>query len=102
MRLSVRSKLFGAFGVVIVLMIVLGIVAIARLGTVSARADRLGTRAVPSVETAGSMREAAANFRRIQNNLVFATPRERAAVIAQLAPLAAQANKALDDYGKLV
>jgi methyl-accepting chemotaxis protein len=98
MRLSVRTKLFGAFGVVIVLMIVLGVVAIARMGTVSARADRLGTKSIPAAETTGTMREAAANYRRVQSRLVFATPQERARFLAQLPSLETQVTKALDGH----
>ena len=48
MRMSVRAKLFGAFGVVIVLMAVLGIVSISKLDALNNGAEHLGTKSVRS------------------------------------------------------
>src|SRR6201989_812696 len=76
MRVPVRTKLFGAFGVVIALMAVLGAVSIDKLDAVNARATHLGTKSVNSEETTGRVLTSAPNYRRIQNRLVFATPSE--------------------------
>ena len=53
MRVPVRTKLFGAFGVVIALMAVLGAVSIDKLDAVNSRAKHLGTKSVNSEETTG-------------------------------------------------
>jgi len=55
MRFSVRTKLFGAFGVVIALMLVLGVVAISKLGSVKHEADYLGTKSVNSALTTATV-----------------------------------------------
>jgi hypothetical protein len=47
MRLSVRTKLFGSFGVVVGLMLALGVTAIVELGSVDNRAEYLGTNSLP-------------------------------------------------------
>jgi hypothetical protein len=60
MRLSVRTKLFGSFGVVIGLMVVLGVAAIVELGSVASRAQYLGTNSVPAAQTIGTIETAAA------------------------------------------
>ena len=92
MRLPVRTKLFGAFGVVIGLMLVLGVTSIKQLGSVDARATFLGEESLASANLIGEMRSASANFRRVQNRLIFATPAERAPLLAQLQTYNDEAN----------
>ena len=92
MRLSVRTKLFGAFGVVIGLMLVLGVTSIKQLGSVDARATFLGEESLASANLIGEMRSASANFRRVQNRLIFATPAERATLLTQLETYSDEAN----------
>jgi methyl-accepting chemotaxis protein len=98
MRLSVRTKLFGSFGVVIALMVVLGVAAIVELGSVDSRAQYLGKNSVPSAQTIGAVESGAANYRRVQNRLVWAAPPEHAKLIAQMKPYAAATTRALDGY----
>jgi methyl-accepting chemotaxis protein len=100
MRLSVRTKLFGAFGVVIALMIVLGVVAVAKLGAVNGRAQHLGTKSVRTEAATGATLTAAANYRRIQNRLVFATAEEARGFEDQLRRFKAQADKTLDGHAR--
>jgi methyl-accepting chemotaxis protein len=48
--LSVRAKLFGGFGVVLALAVVVGVVLIAQMGTVNAGGVYIATNSVPSIE----------------------------------------------------
>ena len=98
MRVSVRTKLFGSFGVVMALMIVLGAAAIVELGSVDHEAQYLGRDSVPSAQTIGAVESGAANYRRYQNRLVWATPPEHAKLIAAMKPYAVATSKALAGY----
>ncbi len=102
MRLSVRTKLFGSFGVVIALMLVLGAAAIVELGSVDHEAQYLGTNSVPSAQAIGTVETAAANYRRYQDRLVWATPPEHAKLIAAMRPYATAATKTLAGYASKV
>jgi methyl-accepting chemotaxis protein len=102
MRFSVRTKLFGAFGVVIALMVVLGIVAISKLGSVNQEADYLGTKSVNSTLTTATVRSASANIRRIQNQLVFAEPAQRQSLAGKIKPFEDQLDGFLADYQQWV
>src|SRR4051812_17616707 len=98
MRMSVRAKLFGAFGVVIVLMAVLGLVSISKLDSLNNGAEHLGTKSVRSEEATGDVLAAAANYRRVQNQLVFATGDEVAKVEDELVSYKDEGDKALAEY----
>jgi methyl-accepting chemotaxis protein len=102
MRFSVRTKLFGAFGVVIALMIVLGVVAISKLGSVKTEADYLGTKSVNSALTTATVRSATANIRRIQNRLIFAEPNQRKDYFEKMKPFQEQLDKFLADFQQYV
>ena len=101
MRLSVRTKLFGSFGIVVGLMVVLGVTAIVELGSVAGRADYLGTNSLPSVVKIGQVGGDVANFRRYQNRLVWAAPKDRADLLAGMRPYAVSANTTLASYDGL-
>ena len=90
MRMSVRTKLFGAFGVVIALMVVLGFVAIAKLGSVNSRATYLGDTSIPSAEITARVRSASANYRRVQNRLIFASEKDRPRFLKEPVPAASR------------
>ncbi len=98
MRMSVRTKLFGAFGVVIGLMAVLGVVSISKLDSLNNGAEHLGTKSVRSEEATGDVLAAAANYRRVQNQLVFATDDEITKVQSELTKYRDEGDKALADY----
>ena len=102
MRFSVRTKLFGAFGVVIALMVVLGVVAISKLGSVKQEADYLGTKSVNSALTTATVRSATANIRRIQNRLIFAEPNQRKDYFAKMKVFQDQLDKFLADFEQYV
>jgi methyl-accepting chemotaxis protein len=101
MRISVRSKLFGAFGVVIALMVVLGVVAVGKLGSVSDRAQALGVGSVASVDTIGRVRHRVSNVVRVQNAATFADPSKLADLKRERDELQADGTKLLGDYDKL-
>jgi methyl-accepting chemotaxis protein len=98
MRLSVRTKLFGSFGVVVGLMLVLGVTAIVELGSVDNKAEYLGTNSLPAAQTIGTIETAAANYRRVQADLVVAKHGRQAKLMRQLGPYAAEATKAINGY----
>ncbi len=98
MRMSVRAKLFGAFGVVIGLMAVLGVVSISKLDSLNNGAEHLGTKSVRSEEATGDVLAAAANYRRVQNQLVFATGDEIAKVQRELTKYRDEGDKAFSEY----
>jgi len=102
MRFSVRTKLFGAFGVVIALMLVLGVVAISKLGSVKQEADYLGTKSVNSALTTATVRSATANIRRIQNRLIFAEPNQRKGYFEKMKVFQDQLDKFLADFQQYV
>src|SRR5690242_5443709 len=98
MRMSVRAKLFGAFGVVIGLMAVLGVVSISKLDSLNNGAEHLGTKSVRSEEATGDVLAAAANYRRVQNQLVFATDDEITKVQSELTKYRDEGDKAFSEY----
>src|SRR5690242_14790190 len=102
MRFSVRTKLFGAFGVVIALMLVLGVVAVSKLGSVKHEADYLGTKSVNSALTTATVRSATANIRRIQNRLIFAEPNQRKGYFEKMKVFQDQLDKFLADFQQYV
>ncbi|HST42856.1 MAG TPA: MCP four helix bundle domain-containing protein, partial [Conexibacter sp.] len=63
MKLNVRTQLLGGFLVVIALMIVLGVLAISRIGSISDDAKALGDNTVPATETLGDIRESVFTYR---------------------------------------
>ncbi|RKQ86639.1 methyl-accepting chemotaxis protein [Solirubrobacter pauli] len=95
MRFPVRAKLFGAFGAVIALMFVLGLAAIHQLGAVDDRATYLGEESLASATLTSAVRATAADYRRVQNHLVIATPAERADSITELNAYRAKADELL-------
>ena len=101
MRMSVRTKLFGAFGVVIALMVVLGFVAIAKLGSVNSRATYLGATSIPSAEITARVRSASANFRRVQNRLVFATKQDQPRFLKELETFKADTDAQFARYAHM-
>ncbi|HEY3763795.1 MAG TPA: methyl-accepting chemotaxis protein [Gaiellales bacterium] len=101
MRLSVRTKLFGSFGIVIALMIALGGAAIVELGSVASTATYLGTNSLPSVEKIGDVGSNVANFRRYQNRIVWATPADRITLLPEMQPYATGATKMLNEYASM-
>jgi methyl-accepting chemotaxis protein len=70
--LSVKGKLFGGFGVVVALTVVLGVVLLSQLGSVNSGGATIGRDAVPSIESIGLIGRDAADLRRAQLKMVLA------------------------------
>ena len=73
--LSVRAKLFGGFGAVLALAVIVGVVLLAQMGTVDSGGVYLGTNAVPSVKTIGLLDAAFGDYRVAQMDYVLETDR---------------------------
>src|SRR5690242_17796569 len=101
MKLSVRTKLFGSFAVVVGLMLALGVAALVELGSVASRADYLGTNSLPSVVKIGQVGADVANFRRYQNRMVWASKADRAKLLPGMQPYATAATRTLGSYAAL-
>src|SRR2546421_11146941 len=101
--LSVRAKLFGGFGTVLVLTAVMGVVLLTELGSVNKAGEYLGAKAVPSVESINSIALSAVDFRRAQLKYVL-TPKSAGGVQAKADWTADGANveAALQKYASMV
>jgi methyl-accepting chemotaxis protein len=97
-NLSVRAKLLGGFGVVLVVTAVMGIVLLAQLSTVNTGGDQIGTNSLPSVHTIDLISEQASGM----NGAADAYPEFPAKIQAQIVGLeqtyAAEVNKLLHTY----
>ena len=61
--LSVRGKLFGGFGVVLVVAVIVGVVLLSQMGNVNSGGVYLGTNALPSVEQIGVIDASVSDYR---------------------------------------
>ncbi len=64
--LSVRAKLFGGFGVVLVLAVVVGVVLLSQMGSINAGAVYIGDNALPSTQMIGQIDRDVVDYRRAQ------------------------------------
>jgi methyl-accepting chemotaxis protein len=64
--LSVRAKLFGGFGVVLLLAVVVGVVLMSEMGTVNAGGVYVGDNGLPSVQTIGQINSDVISYRGAQ------------------------------------
>ena len=77
-RLSIRSQLLAAFGVVVVLLLAVGGLAIGRLSNESNHVTRLATRVVPATNIVGEMAATMNKYRKDQLHYILSTPAQRA------------------------
>jgi methyl-accepting chemotaxis protein len=75
---SIRTKLLGAFGLVGLLMVVLGLSAISSLSGEQHHVSQLGTKVVPASQTIGQATALMNKYRKDQLHYVLSTPAERA------------------------
>ncbi len=61
--MSVRGKLFGGFGVVLALAVVVGMLLLSQMGAVNNGGVYLGTNAVPSVQSIGVIDAGVGDYR---------------------------------------
>ena len=101
--LSVRMKLFGGFGVVLVLSAVMGVVLLAQLGTVNRDGAYVGTNSLPSVVTIENVKANVIDYRRAQlAYIVHASPAQAVAARGDWTADAAQIQTLLGRYGSMV
>ena len=81
--LSVRSKLFGGFGIVLALAVIVGVVLMVQMGNINNGGVYLGTNALPSVEAIGLVDTSAGDYRR--NQLRYVIEPEKAQMRAAVA-----------------
>ncbi len=78
-NLSVRAKLFGGFGAVVVVAVVVGLVLLSKMGSVNSGGVYLGTNAVPSIQMIGLLDSDVTDYRRAQLQYVLeSTPAQLA------------------------
>jgi methyl-accepting chemotaxis protein len=100
-RFTVRNKLFAGFGAVVVLIVVLGVVAVAKLGAMNGKADTLGTT-VGSMRLAGDMGKVMNEYRKNQLLYILSdTPAGHADVGPKLADGRTAMAADFADYGKV-
>jgi len=77
-NLSIRTRLLASFGVVVALMLALGGLAIARLGSENNHVTQLATRVVPATDIVGQASAAMNKYRKDELHYILATPHDRA------------------------
>jgi methyl-accepting chemotaxis protein len=78
LTLSIRTKLLAAFGLVVLLMVVLGVYSIAGLGSEDSHVNQLGTKVVPATDLVGQASALMNKYRKDQLHYMLSTPAERA------------------------
>jgi methyl-accepting chemotaxis protein len=73
MRFTIRNKLFGAFGLVLAMLVVLSVVAISKIDSVGHEGEVIGTTVVPSIQDVSTATSAMQETRKNQF-LRLATP----------------------------
>ena len=101
--MSVRAKLFGGFGIVLALTIVLGIVLIGQIGTVNSGGVYVGENSLPSVAAVQQIEIDASSYRRWQLAALLATsPSVVSADVTQTKKNGADISRVLKGYGKMI
>jgi diguanylate cyclase (GGDEF)-like protein len=77
MRVSVQAKLLASFGVVVALMLAVGLIGIARLGSDNRHLDRLASKVVPSTRAVGDINALMNKYRKDQLHYIVALPADR-------------------------
>jgi len=88
--------------VVIALTVLLGLVAVSRISAVGDQAEYLGSEAIEKAEHAGDALTGAADYRRIQNRLVFTEAKDAEKFVDKLDAYKAEVDDAFAGYEKLI
>lgn len=103
MRLSIRNKLFAAFAVNLMLMIVLGVFAIVQLGRMNDSTSLLGDHAVVSLDLASEINYVVLRYRTLQFKHLFSTTNEEVRDTEQeMRTLETRMNTLLQEYRSLI
>jgi diguanylate cyclase (GGDEF)-like protein len=76
-RVSVQSKLLGAFGLVVLLMLAIGLFALTRLGSDNRQLGTLASKVVPSTRTVGEINALMNKYRKDQLVYIYSKPADR-------------------------
>jgi len=102
-RLSIRAKLFGGFGVVILVLCVVGLTSLFAETQLRRSNDALSRNWLPSVQSLGAYTAALVQIRQTETALqLFADPAERASRMPRLQPLYRAMQAAWDTYTPLI
>jgi methyl-accepting chemotaxis protein len=100
-NMSVRAKLFGGFGAVLFVAVIVGVVLMSQMGNVNSGGVYLGTNALPSVEGIGIVDASAGDYHRNQLRYVIETDKaQMQAAVAGWKAADATIEKELNDYQK--
>jgi methyl-accepting chemotaxis protein len=101
--LSIRAKLFASFGIVLLLMVVVGVLGITKVGAVGANASTIGKDALPSMIVVKSIDGLTMDYRGVQFAYVSAsTASEQAALAQQLSDRAATVAATFKSFVPLI
>ncbi|MGH2915380.1 MAG: methyl-accepting chemotaxis protein [Solirubrobacteraceae bacterium] len=78
LNLSIRAKLLASFGILVALILAVGVLSIARLGSENGHVTRLATKVVPATDIVGQASAAMNKYRKDQLHYILATPAQRA------------------------
>jgi len=98
--LSVRARLFGGFGIVLVLSVVMGIVLLSQLSSVNSGGEQIGGNALPSVHTIDQIGATAAAINGASNAYPDFTSKIQAEITTDETTDEAQVEKLFDTYSK--
>ena len=102
-RLSIRAKLFGGFGVVILLLCVVSLTSLFAEAQLRRSNNNLSQNWLPSVQNLGAYTAALVQIRQTETALqLFADPAERASRMPRLQPLYRAMQGAWDRYAPLI
>ena len=76
-RVSVQSKLLGAFGLVVLLMLGIGLIGVTRLGSENKHLSILASKVVPGTRAVGAINALMNKYRKDQLVYIYAKPAER-------------------------
>jgi methyl-accepting chemotaxis protein len=77
-RFTLQARLLSSFGVILLLMLVLGIFAISGLGKENSHVSKLATKIVPATQIAGEASAFMNKYRKDELHYILSTPAERA------------------------
>jgi methyl-accepting chemotaxis protein len=98
-RLTIKKKLFGGFGVVLALLVVLGAIAILELRAVSGSATRIGTNAMPSAVLVKEVDSSSNEYRGDQfAHIAASTHAEQQSLARAISQMGAQVDQFLATY----
>jgi methyl-accepting chemotaxis protein len=100
-RLTVSRKLFGGFGAVVALMVLVAGIGLTKLGAVGRNADAIGSGSMPRVVLIKEVDAATMDYRGTQFASVAETSGARAELRRQLRDREAQVAQAFNAYAKL-